>query len=315
MVAAPMLLLAFNRPHLLKELITNLRKHAPPRIYLAVDGPRIGNLKDRAATLECQDAVRLIDWPCDVSTRFRETNLGCALGVSDAISWFFANEERGIILEDDIRPCDSFFDFCEACLAKYETDSRVWAIAGCNFVPSTLLDLRSDYRFTRITNVWGWASWRRTWNEYRHDISDWRKELPLVRLARVCNGSWESVVFWSVMFDLVKRGVVDSWAFRFILAAMRTDGLTLNSNHNLITNVGIGDDATHTRVAPAPLPEVVALQQPFRPPVSFAVDVFAENWMMRNVMGATAFGLSRQCARFVWREIRKRVRTGGISAR
>ena len=39
---APILLLGFNRPDLLRGLVGILAKVRPPKLYLAVDGPRPG---------------------------------------------------------------------------------------------------------------------------------------------------------------------------------------------------------------------------------------------------------------------------------
>ena len=45
-----------------------------------------------------------IDWPCEVHHLFSDKNLGCRLGVTRAINWFFENVDEGIILEDDCIP-------------------------------------------------------------------------------------------------------------------------------------------------------------------------------------------------------------------
>ena len=50
-----------------------------------------------------------IDWPCQIKTRFCAENQGCQLGVSSAITWFFEQEEAGIVLEDDCVPHPDFF--------------------------------------------------------------------------------------------------------------------------------------------------------------------------------------------------------------
>ena len=38
----------------------------------------------------------------------------------------------------------------------------------------------------------------------------------------------------------------DSWAYRWSLVCMANSGLTALPNQNLVTNIGFGDDATHT---------------------------------------------------------------------
>ena len=98
---APILLIGFNRPDFMAAQIAAVREARPLKLYVAVDGPRPDEAEKCRAVREC---VKLVDWPCEVKTLFREKNLGCKYGVSGAISWFFDNEEEGIVLEDDCRP-------------------------------------------------------------------------------------------------------------------------------------------------------------------------------------------------------------------
>ena len=305
MSSVPVLLLGFNRPALLRGLVDSLRPIRPERVYLVVDGPRDGVPSDAETTAACRQVVGQIDWPCKLETQFRDQNRGCGLGVSEAISWFFEQEEAGIILEDDVRVHPSFFPFCAELLERYRTESRVCAVSGCNFVPRPLIDPSTSYRFTRITHVWGWATWRRAWAEYRHDMSHWQRDLPLAQLAQVCQHAPESVLFWGLIFELLARGLIDSWAYRFIFAAFRTGGLTATANTNLVTNLGIGADATHTQTLPSHLPPPQAIHLPFTQPRGIVVDEAAERWVMRQVMGASFAGISKQAARFLTRRIRR----------
>ena len=64
---------------------------------------------------------------------FRKKNIGCGPGVKTAIDWFFKYEKMGIILEDDTIPCNSFFQFCDYALIKYERDNRIMMVSGTNY--------------------------------------------------------------------------------------------------------------------------------------------------------------------------------------
>ncbi len=121
-MSEPVLVMAFNRPDHLAVLLRRLREVQPERLYVAIDGARTGREGEQERVQQCRDLVATVDWPCDVHTLFQDSNLGCGLGVSTAISWFFANEERGIILEDDIIPDPSFFPYCAELLERYEDE-------------------------------------------------------------------------------------------------------------------------------------------------------------------------------------------------
>ena len=92
------LFLIFNRLETTKKVFNEIRKAKPPRLYLASDGARA----DRPGEYEVVESVRKyvldnIDWDCEVKTLLRDKNLGCKYAVSGAITWFFENEEQGII--------------------------------------------------------------------------------------------------------------------------------------------------------------------------------------------------------------------------
>ena len=157
-ITEPILLLAFNRPDYLAGLIERLREVQPTRIFIAIDGPREDRPEEASKVQACRDLVGTIDWPCEITTLFQESNLGCGLGVSTAITWFFDNVERGIILEDDLEPDPSFFGYCSELLDRYEQDPRVFAISGCNYVPSADQGFPDQsYRFSQVAHIWGWA--------------------------------------------------------------------------------------------------------------------------------------------------------------
>ena len=106
----PILFLTFNRPNLTFKVFDKIKEIKPRRLYVASDGPRkIDNEK------KIVDQVRKIatntTWDCDLQTLFRSQNLGCKNAVSGAIDWFFKNENKGIILEDDCLPNTDFFYF------------------------------------------------------------------------------------------------------------------------------------------------------------------------------------------------------------
>lgn len=301
----PLLLIAFNRPDHFEQLIERLRPTSPQRIYVAVDGPRLGRDDDAAAVTLTRALVARIDWTDDVHTLFQESNLGCGQGVSTAISWFFTHEERGIILEDDILPKDSFFAFCSELLDRYESDPRVLAISGCNFVPPEYVSDPGPYRFSRVPHIWGWATWRHVWQQHDLDISDWRDRMPLSKLWQVSGRSPGGLVFWRSIFDLMARGQIDTWDMQFVFLGMERDMYTATSNVNLVDNIGFGDLATHTEVRPVYLRTSEDIALPVRD-MPVRVDEKADAWSRKVVFGSTTVGLLGQGVRYVRQKIRPR---------
>jgi len=121
---SPVLFLIFNRPDTTTRVFEAIRAARPERLYVAADGPRMTREGEAERCAEARRIATAVDWPCEVKTLFRETNLGCRAAVSGAITWFFEHEEEGIILEDDCLPDPSFFPYCTELLAHYRDTGR-----------------------------------------------------------------------------------------------------------------------------------------------------------------------------------------------
>ena len=113
-IKSPVLFIVFNRIDTTQKVFDQIKKYRPEKLYLASDGARLEIDTEVQDVQEIRDFLIFnIDWDCEVKTKFSEHNLGCKYGPQDAISWFFENEESGIILEDDCLPSQSFFGYCD----------------------------------------------------------------------------------------------------------------------------------------------------------------------------------------------------------
>lgn len=243
----PILLLAWRRPHILRQVVDSIRPLAPSFIFVACDGPdpdRPGEVEKVAATRTVIETE--IDWPCQIERLYSEVNQGCRFGVSRAITWFFEHVQEGIILEDDCVPHSDFFAYCSTLLQHYRYDDRVWCISGNNFQNGRW---RGDgsYYFSRYNHCWGWASWRRCWQHYDSHLSQWLVLRDSGLLETVFEDSLERK-YWSRIWQrLLDQNHPDSWAYRWTFTCLINGGLTATPNRNLVTNVGFGEDATHTK--------------------------------------------------------------------
>lgn len=300
----PLLLIAFNRPDLFEQLIERLRQTKPQKIYVAVDGPRRDRAEDADTVRKTRDLIATIDWTCDVKVLAQDSNLGCGAGVSTALSWFFDHEERGIILEDDILPQPTFFDFCTELLDRYADDERVLAISGCNFVPPEQQSHPDfPYRFSRVPHIWGWATWRRSWALHSLDMSNWRERMSMKQLWHASGRSLQGMLFWRSIFDLLARDQIDTWDMQYTFEGMARDMSTATSNVNLVDNIGFGAQATHTEIRPAYLRPSEDIELPLvEAPVE--VDERADAWSRTHVFQATAGGMVSQGLRYLKRKLR-----------
>ena len=242
MTSAPVLLLAFNRPGLTREVIGAIRAARPSRLYVAVDGPREGNRGDSIATASVREIVsEAVDWPCRLETLFRDENLGCRRGVADAISWFFDQEEMGIVLEDDCLPGADFFRFCEQMLARYRIDERVFHVGGSCHIKE---EIGTGYFFSKYSKVWGWASWRRAWSHYDLETEDF--EVEFENLSDIFTSSDEKL-YWKGLLGRYFDGEIDTWDYPWLFSIWKARGLSVYSKRNLVRNIGFGRGGAHTK--------------------------------------------------------------------
>lgn len=277
MLKTPILLLLFNRPETTKRVFAAIRASRPGYLYVAADGPRSDRPGEEA---KCKQALNLvlenIDWDCQVFTLLRSRNLGCKMAVSSAITWFFEQVEEGIIMEDDTLPAPGFFAFCETLLEQYRHETRILHISGDNFQFGRLRGPNSYY-FSIFPHIWGWATWRRAWKLYDPDIEAYPRfcdsgeaELLLHRPARQKQ--------WLDLFDRIYRGEIDTWDYQWIFTLWSHAGLAVVPQVNLVSNIGFGDDATHTttpsRLAGMETRHLGSLRHPCRIVQNIAADQF-----------------------------------------
>lgn len=242
----PVLILAFNRPDVLQTLINRLREVKPSRIYLVVDGPRASHPDDAEKVSNVRNCISEIDWVCEKNFIFREENMGCRHGITNAIDWFFTRESRGIILEDDCIPAIGFFDYCRCLLDYYNDDKRVFSIAGYNPVNSIDFDsFPYDYWFYPTAIGWGWATWADRW-KYYNDSPDLFKEVTNNHsLLQQTDNSWFGTKY-QYLIEKVLDNKITAWDYVWSYTHLLQSGHTIIPKHNYIDNIGYNHpDASH----------------------------------------------------------------------
>jgi hypothetical protein len=300
----PVLLLAFNRPDTTQRVLSAVRTARPSRLYFAVDGPREGRPGEAESVHEARALASHIDWNCDVRTLFPERNLGCKLAVSQAITWFFSEVESGIILEDDCVAEPGFFPFAAELLERYCDDQRIAMISGDNFQRGRRRTAYSYY-FSRYAHIWGWATWRRAWRWYDHGMALW----PELR-----EGGWlidilddaAAAEYWTRIFDETHAERNTSWAYRWQFSIWVQSGLAVLPNVNLVSNIGFGEQATHTIAQGSALAglRTAPMELPLSHPPYVIRDRAADDYTQSRVFSAPS----------LWRRVARRARRALILA-
>jgi hypothetical protein len=238
------LFIVFNRPDVTATIFASIRAARPPRLYVAADGPRSNRPGEAALCDQTRRIVEKVDWPCELKTLYQPRNLGCKEAVVAAIDWFFENEEEGTILEDDCLPSPDFFRFCDTLLEHYRHDTRVRHIGGANLQHGTKYG-DSSYYFSRLTHIWGWASWRRVWRNYDKNLSRYTAE-QIETAILDCFHEPLIAAKWKEIAVALQANKIDTWDYQLAIYGLLSGSVSIIPNVNLISNIGFGAGATHT---------------------------------------------------------------------
>ncbi len=254
LVDVAVLLVFFTRHEQFEKVFQQVRKARPSELFLYQDGPRENNYEDVINIKKCREIAENIDWECKVHRLYQEHNVGCDPSGYIAHTWAFSKTDKCIVLEDDDLPALSFFEFCKELLDRYENDERVMLITGLNTDGITEY-CPYDYFFTSTTFTAGcWASWGRV-------VSKWDSNY----------GYLEDVYYKELIEDLIRvhkysEGFLPSCKehkssgkahFETILISNQylNSGLTIVPKKNMVLNIGLTGEATHTDISLECLPK------------------------------------------------------------
>jgi hypothetical protein len=246
MKCPPILFCVFNRPNTTKQVFDAISQAKPERLYVAADGPRLEKSNEVKLCEEVRKIATSVNWPCTVKILFRDKNLGCTSAISQAIDWFFEQEESGIILEDDCCPSSDFFPFCQELLERYEKDERIMHIAGHVQKNATQWFKKNKYPFSYsfigVMHCWGWATWRRAWlyfkkyNSFESII--WRD------LGKVFSNTLTKIYYFRVFHNFSDM----TWDWGWSYTIIRQHGICICPKVNLIRNLGFESSRIDTVV-------------------------------------------------------------------
>lgn len=238
-------LIIFNRPDVTGRVFEEIAHARPKQLFVIADGPRVGIPGEAERCAAARAVIDCVDWDCEVLKNYSDTNLGVGTRPASGLSWVFEQVKEAIILEDDCVPHPTFFRFCEELLAKYRDDERVMHISGDNW---NFGQRPFSYFFSSYCYSCGWATWQRAFRHYDPDIQLWPTLRDTPWLMDIL-GEPRAVEFWKSKFDATYTTGMENngWDWPWLFACWAHRGLSILPSTNLISNIGFGEDATHTK--------------------------------------------------------------------
>jgi hypothetical protein len=236
----PVLVLGFNRPDLLQNLLNRLKDLEVTDVYISLDGPR--NSFDSE---NCDNSLKVAQaFAPTFNTRIihRTYNLGCNLGVVSALDWFFSQVEFGVVIEDDCDPADDLFSYFQ----RFKEDKEIFQELNVSIATghNPFLRMRQD-TVSRFTLIGAWATWAEVWQKIRLDY--FKIKMPKTKNLLNEKRNLRETVFWWVNSTRSKLGQLDTWDGIFSEQAWSYGFKSLIPMNNLVTNLGFRQDGTHTK--------------------------------------------------------------------
>ena len=246
------LIIFFIREDLLEKTFEAVRQARPRRLLLWQDGARENRPDDIERVNKCRQIVENIDWECEVHKNYQTKNWGCDPSTFYSHKWAFSLVDKCIVLEDDCVPSQSFFPFCKELLDKYENDTRINRI--CGQCPLDIFgNYPYDYTFASFGSVWGWATWKRVANLWDENYS-YLEDDEIMRLYSIKFNTKADKQYLKLTRQR-KKNAVAHWEQIQTFARQLNSQLCIVPTVNLIQNIGLGVDSTHSNVAMDDVPK------------------------------------------------------------
>lgn len=274
----PVLLISFNRPKLTKGAIENIRKLKPLLLFFSVDGPRPSNLEDVKNVEATKVLVEEIDWHCEVRTLFGEENYGSGEWPYKSITWALNQCENILIVEDDVRISPDFYRAAQDLVPRYKDNEKIFAICASNISKNS----KQGYYFTKYFSGWGWITWSNKWQKYSYNLVD-NKKFQFFNLLKQNNFNIVITLYFYINFFLIKMNKLQSWDYQVNYMIFKYKMYNVKFYQNLSINVGIGKDATHTKVLPEIKIEPLNIQR-LNHPKNYEIDETLErDWRKARI--------------------------------
>lgn len=242
---APIALFAYRRTDHLSQTLDALEacpEFKQSHLYVFSDGP-----KNEAVAADVAAVRQLLRGRAGENMTIVEAsqNKGLAASIIAGVTRLCDEYGRVIVLEDDLLLAPQGLTWLNASLRQYADDAEVFQISAYQWW-NPLFRKRRQALFGRQAVSWGWATWKRAWDQFDPAATGWEglQHDKALRRAFDMNGSYPL----SEMLMLQINGKIDSWAIRWAWTVFREGGLVLYPPRSMIANIGFDETGTHTSI-------------------------------------------------------------------
>ncbi len=242
---APIALFVYNRPEHTRRTIKFLQANLlaeESRLYIFADAAKTE--KEVEAVKEVETIIFGIDGFKSTKIIRQKQNLGLAQSIINGVTELVNTYGKVIVFEDDLLSSPYTLRYFNEALDRYESESKLMHISAYMYPLIDADDLPETFLY-RAVHSWGWATWKRAWDEFNPDIDDLISKFDEEKIfAFAIEGKMN---FWKQMKEF-RNGKNNSWAIRWYASVFLNNGLSLNPTRSMINNIGHDGSGIHSNI-------------------------------------------------------------------
>ena len=242
---SPITLFTYNRPQHTKKTVEALQKNKLSKesiLYVFSDGPK--KQEDVIKVKEVREYIKTIKGFKKVLIKESKKNKGLANSIISGVTEVINKYNKVIVLEDDLITSSCFLEYMNEALDFYQDYGRIFTVSGYSYPIKIPVDYNEDVFIDYRSSSYGWGTWKNRWEKIDWDMSDYFEFINDKQLLKAFNRSGTDL---TEMLKKQKEGQIDSWAIRRTYSQFRHKCYTLFPRYNLVRNIGVGIDSTHTK--------------------------------------------------------------------
>ena len=236
---APIALFTYNRLEHTRRTVEALKANSlalSSDLYIFSDGAK--SQEDQIEVERVRAYLKTVTGFRTINIFENDINRGLAPSLIAGINKIFEEYDSIIVFEDDILCSPYTLAFLNDSLEIYRNDSNVGMIHGHIETIQELPELFFHYR----SGCWGWATWKRAWQEVNFDGQSLLNEIQNQHKEKAfdVNGTYAYT-------DMLKKQIAgrnSSWAVRVYASFFLKNILTLYPGKSYVQHIGY-DSGTH----------------------------------------------------------------------
>lgn len=238
---APICLFTYNRIENLKKTIKALKNNylaKKSNLFIFSDGPK--NNIETNKIYKLRDFIKTISGFKNIILIENKNNFGLKKNIIKGINYVLRDNEKIIVLEDDLVTTKNFLFYMNKALNFYSKKKRVMQISSFAL---PFNNCKNNFFFWKHSFCWGWGTWKDRWKYYNSEPDNYINNFTKEEIKDFdFNGSnflWPQIL-------ANKKKKINTWAIFWSATIYKKNGLCLNPTKSFIKNIGYDKNATHS---------------------------------------------------------------------